>query len=29
MMGLVIDYTELAGSNAMDFLLAMDDIGIG
>ena len=28
MMGLVIDYTELTGGYAMDFLLAMDDIGI-
>ena len=28
MMGLVIDYTELTGSYAVDLLLAMDDIGI-
>ena len=27
-MGLVIDYTELTGSYAVDLLLAMDDIGI-
>ena len=27
-MGLVINHTELTGSYAMDFLLAMDDIGI-
>ena len=29
MMGLVIDYTELTGSYAVDLLLAMDDVGIG